>query len=131
MPRRSILKYRVVTTLQRRVLNPVTARLRGQSLLETTGRKSGLPRRTPIGGRRVGREFWFVSEHGRKPQYVRNILAKPEVRVRIGGQWHHGVAHLVPEDDAVARLRNLPRFTSATVRTVGTDLLPIRVDLTD
>ncbi|QWF85940.1 nitroreductase/quinone reductase family protein [Amycolatopsis sp. CA-230715] len=131
MPRPSDLKFRAVTALQRWVANPVTTRLRGQCLLETTGRKSGRPRRTPIGGRRTGRDFWFVSEHGHRSQYVRNILAEPEVRVRIGGRWQHGVAHLVPEDDAAARLRKLPRLNSAAVRAVGTDLLSVRVELTD
>ena len=53
-----------------------------QTLLETTGRKSGEPRRTPLGGSRIGDEFWFVSEFGDKSQYVKNIKANPAVRVQ-------------------------------------------------
>ncbi|MGQ4420946.1 nitroreductase/quinone reductase family protein, partial [Streptomyces sp. SAS_269] len=30
--------------------------------------------------------------------------ADPRVRVRVAGRWHHGTAHLLPDDDAVARL---------------------------
>ncbi|WP_314172088.1 nitroreductase family deazaflavin-dependent oxidoreductase [Streptomyces winkii] len=123
------LKFRAVTAFQRRIGNPVTTRLPGQVLLETTGRKSGLPRRTPVGGRRTGDEFWLVSEYGEKSHYVRNIQADPRVRVRIKGRWHRGTAHLVPEDDARARLRTLPRFNSAAVRAFGTNLLTVRVDL--
>ncbi|MFG2886875.1 nitroreductase/quinone reductase family protein [Streptomyces sp. NPDC048297] len=122
-------KHRVVTRFQRHVANPLNRRLPFQVLLETTGRTSGLPRQTPVGGRRVGDSFWLVSEFGYKSQYVRNIQADPKVRVRIAGRWHHGTAHLLPEDDAVARLRTLPRFNSAAVRAFGIDLLTVRVDL--
>ncbi|MFF9507054.1 nitroreductase/quinone reductase family protein [Streptomyces sp. NPDC014724] len=125
------LKFRAVTAFQRHVANPLTRRLRSQTLLETTGRTSGLPRPTPVGGRRVGREFWLVSEYGEKSHYIRNIQADPRVRVRIKGRWHTGTAHLLPEDDARARLKKLPRYNSAAVRALGTDLLTVRVDLAD
>jgi len=49
--------------------------------------------------------------------------------VRINGQWRSGTAHLLPDDDPRKRLRSLPRLNSAGVRTMGTDLLTIRVDL--
>ncbi len=100
-----------------------------QQLLETVGRVSGQPRTTPIGGRRVGDQFWLVSEFGVRSQYVRNIQADNRVRVRLRGRWYDGTAELLPEDDAKARLRQLPRYNSAAVRVVGADLLTIRVDL--
>ncbi|WP_216591013.1 nitroreductase/quinone reductase family protein [Streptomyces brasiliscabiei] len=122
-------KQRVVTAFQRHVANPVLCRLPLQTVLETTGRTSGLPRRTPIGGRRVGDTFWLVSEYGEKSQYVRNIKANPSVRVRVRGRWHEGTARLLPDDDPVARLRTLPRMNSAAVRLLGSRLLTVRVDL--
>ncbi|MET8718421.1 nitroreductase/quinone reductase family protein [Streptomyces misionensis] len=131
MPVTTGRKQRLVTRLQRYVANPVNRRLPFQTLLETTGRVSGKPRRTPVGGRRVGGSFWLVSEYGYASQYVRNIQADPRVRVRVGGRWHRGVAHLLPDDDPRARLRSLPRFNSAAVRAFGTDLLTVRVDLAD
>ncbi|MGW0821991.1 nitroreductase family deazaflavin-dependent oxidoreductase [Streptomyces sp. NPDC002845] len=131
MSRDADRKHRAVTTFQRHVLNPVLRRLPLQTVLETTGRKSGLPRRTPVGGRRIGDSFWLVSEFGEKSQYVRNIQANPAVRVRIGGRWHTGTAHLLPDDDPRARLRSLPRMNSAAIRAVGTNLLTVRVDLAD
>ncbi|WP_406495548.1 nitroreductase family deazaflavin-dependent oxidoreductase [Streptomyces sp. NBC_00846] len=131
MSRSRELKFRAVTSFQRHVANPLTRRFPFQTLLETTGRASGLPRRTPVGGRRMGQAFWLVSEYGEKSQYVRNIRADPRVRVRIKGQWHSGTAHLLPEDDARARLKALPRGNSAAVRTLGTDLLTVRVDLAE
>ncbi|MFV0135270.1 nitroreductase/quinone reductase family protein [Streptomyces sp. HMX87] len=122
-------KYRAVTAFQRRIGNPVLRRLPVQTLLETTGRTSGLPRRTPVGGRRVGDSFWLVSEFGERSQYVRNIKADPRVRVRLRGRWYRGTARLLPDDDPVARLRLLPRLNSAGVRAMGAGLLTVRVDL--
>ncbi|MGW2764933.1 nitroreductase/quinone reductase family protein [Streptomyces sp. NPDC001275] len=129
MSRYADIKRRAVTTFQRRVANPVLRRLPLQTVLETTGRTSGLPRRTPVGGRRVGDSFWLVSEFGERSQYVRNMRANPEVRVRIRGRWYEGTAHPLPDDDPVARLRGLPRLNSTAVRALGTDLLTVRVDL--
>ncbi|BBC95383.1 MULTISPECIES: nitroreductase/quinone reductase family protein [Streptomyces] len=130
MTGRADRKHHIVTSFQRR-LNPLIRRLPLQTVLETTGRVSGVPRRTPVGGRRVGGAFWLVSEFGHRSQYVRNIEADPRVRVRIAGRWHHGTAHLLPDDDPRARLRGLPRLNSTAVRALGTDLLTIRVDLAD
>ncbi|WP_367322444.1 nitroreductase/quinone reductase family protein [Streptomyces sp. HUAS ZL42] len=129
MSRLADLRFRAATTFQRRVGNPVLRRIPLQTVLETTGRVSGVPRRTPVGGRRVGDSFWLVSEFGERSQYVRNIKADPRVRVRIRGRWHTGTAHLLRDDDPIARLRSLPRFNSAAVRVLGTGLLTVRVDL--
>ena len=125
------LRDRVSTAFQKRVANPLMRRLPIQTLLETTGRTSGKPRRTPLGGAKVGNHFWFVSEFGEKSQYVKNIKADPTVRVRLRGRWYSGVAHLLPDDDPRERLKSLPQFNSMGVRTFGTNLLSIRVDLTD
>lgn len=123
------VKHRTVTTLQRHVINPLTRRMPFQTLLETTGRTSGLPRRTPVGGQLVGDTFWLVSEFGERSQYVKNIRANPNVRVRVHGHWHTGTAHPLPDDDPRERLRGLPRGNSAAVRAMGAELLTVRVDL--
>lgn len=122
------VRDRITTAFQKNVANPLMRLMPFQTLLETTGRKSGEPRRTPLDGSRVGDQFWFVSEFGDKSQYVKNIQADPQVRVRLKGKWHSGTAHLVPEDDPQERLRSLPKFNSFGVRTFGTNLLTIRVD---
>ena len=129
MPSFSQIKFRAITALQRAVINPMARRSPKQILLETTGRSSGEPRQTPIGGALRGEAFWFVSEHGRKSQYVRNILANPAVRIRLDGEWRTGTAVLLDEDDPVARLATLPKGNSSAVRALGTELLTIRVDL--
>lgn len=128
MPDLQQLKRSVVHTAQRLVVNPI-GRRSPMTMLETTGRKSGQPRRTAIGGRLVGDEFWLVSEHGEHSHYVLNIKANPAVRLRVGGRWRTGTAHLLPDDDVNARLKELPGVNSALVRLMGSDLLTIRVDL--
>ena len=80
----------ITNFFQKRVANPLTRRNPLQTLLETTGRKSGEPRRTPLGGSRVGDQFWFVSEFGEKSQYVKNINANPNVRVRLAADGTTG-----------------------------------------
>jgi deazaflavin-dependent oxidoreductase (nitroreductase family) len=122
-------KRRWVDAFHRTVANPITRRLPGQTLMETTGRKSGEPRWTPIGGRLVGDQFWLVANHGETANYVRNIKADNRVRLRLRGRWRTGRAQLVVDDDPHVRLAQLPRFNSAVVRRLGTDLLTIRVDL--
>ena len=122
------VRDRITTVFQKNVANPLMRLMPFQTLLETTGRKSGEPRRTPLDGSRIGNQFWFVSEFGDKSQYVKNIQADPKVRVRLKGKWHSGTAHLVPDDDPHERLRSLPKFNSFGVRTFGTNLLTIRVD---
>jgi deazaflavin-dependent oxidoreductase (nitroreductase family) len=134
-------KYRLVTFVQKRIANPVVRAaldrgvpLPGYALLETIGHKSGQPRRTPVGDGLDGDTFWIVSEHGPRSAYVRNIEANPRVRVRVRGRWRSGAAHVMPEDDPRERQRILGRRLSArlnamAVRSLGTDLLTVRIDL--
>jgi deazaflavin-dependent oxidoreductase (nitroreductase family) len=122
------LKYRVVSTMQKHIVNRVARHL-PITMLETIGRQSGVPRRTPVGGRIIDNAFWMVSEHGNRAQYVKNIQANPSVRLRIRGRWRSGTAHLLPDDDPIERLKQLPGGNSALVRLMGSDLLTVRVDL--
>jgi deazaflavin-dependent oxidoreductase (nitroreductase family) len=130
-------KRRLVTALQVRVINPPVRALAarglapGIALLETTGRKSGEPRRTPVsnGLDRATNTFWIVAEMGRKAAYVRNIEAQPRVRIRVRGRWRGGTAHVLDDEDPRARLRSLSRLNARGVRAMGSDLTVVRVDL--
>ena len=135
-------KYQVVHFTQRRLMNPVVRgalvrgwRIPGYALLETTGRTSSLPRRTPVGDGLEGDTFWIVAEHGRRADYVRNLEADPKVRVLVRGRWRSGTAVSLPDDDPRARQRVLGRhrlgrrINDLAVRSFGTDLLTVRIDL--
>jgi deazaflavin-dependent oxidoreductase (nitroreductase family) len=140
------MKRRVVHGVQKYVFNPPLRTLLRAGvvppsvvLLETVGRRSGKPRRTPVGDGRVGDTLWIVAEHGRQAGYVRNIEANPRVRVRVRdgvrARWRTGTAHLMPADDPrtrqrwLARQRPSTRLNAPAVRAMGTDLLTVRVDL--
>jgi deazaflavin-dependent oxidoreductase (nitroreductase family) len=100
------------------------------AMLETTGRKSGLPRQTPVGNGLVDGTFWIVSSHGRQADYVRNIERNPAVRVKIGRRWRTGVATLLDDDDPEARSRTLPHKMDAAIgRLMQTQPLTVRIDL--
>jgi deazaflavin-dependent oxidoreductase (nitroreductase family) len=129
-------KYRVVTTVER--LNNRLTRLalrrgfapRAFALLETTGRRSGLPRQTPVANGLAGDTFWLIAAHGTQADYVRNLLADPRVRVKVHGRWRTGTAAVLADDDTAARSRTLPYAWDAAIgRFMASDPLTIRIDL--
>jgi deazaflavin-dependent oxidoreductase (nitroreductase family) len=130
------VKRRVARFVTNRIANPLVRPLAarglapGVALLETTGRRSGEPRRTPVGNGLRDGVFWVVTEHGWHSAYVKNIQADPRVRVRVRGRWRTGTAHILPDDDANARLRWLKRpVNDSALKAVGTQQLTIRIDL--
>ena len=142
MPSRPETKRKLASGTAKYVVNPVVRGLfrlglpaPGIAILETTGRKSGQPRRNPVTNGLDDGVFWIVAEHGRRASYVRNIEANPRVRVRTGRRWRTGAARPVPDDEPRERLRYIAsrhpiaRLSTATVRLMQTDLLTIRIDL--
>jgi deazaflavin-dependent oxidoreductase (nitroreductase family) len=131
------LKLQVSKFTTTKLVNPVVRRMlerglfpKSHALLETTGRKSGQPRRVPLGNGLRDDRFWIVTEHGRNADYVKNIEKDPRVRVKVGRQWYGGTAHILPDDDPRERMRMLGRRANdALVRLVGTEHLVIRIDL--
>jgi deazaflavin-dependent oxidoreductase (nitroreductase family) len=130
-------KRRFFRTITNRAVNPIVRPVlergafgRGWSLLETRGRVTGKPRVVPVGNGLRGDVFWIVTEHGYHADYVRNILADPRVRVRVGGRWRSGRAEVLADDDPYARLRALRRpLNDAMLLAVGTEQLVVRIDL--
>lgn len=140
------LKRAYVKAFQRWLMNPLVRALLavginplGLVVLETTGRRSGRPRRTPVGNGRDGDLLWVIAEHGLRAGYVQNIAADARVRVRLRIGWRYrwlsGVAQVLPDDDVLARQRRivgwhpLRALNALTVRTLGTDLVTVRIDL--
>ncbi len=91
---------------------------------------AGLPRRVPVGNGLRGNHFWIVTEHGYGADYVKNLERDARMRVSLGRTWHRGTAHILPDDDALERLRWLRRpVNDALLLLIGTQQLTIRVDL--
>jgi deazaflavin-dependent oxidoreductase (nitroreductase family) len=137
---RSVLGF-----LQQSVVNPVVQLawdlglpIPGDALLETTGRRTGLRRRTPVCDGLEGDTFWVIAQRGHDADWVRNIKANPRVRVKVSGAhavWRSGTARILDYDDPRERQRILSqasfpvRLCMSTSKALNTSPLTIRVDL--
>ena len=70
----------VLSRVQQSVVNPVVRLawdlrlpIPGDALLETTGRRTGLRRRTPVCDGLEGDTFWLIAQSGRDGDWVQNI----------------------------------------------------------
>lgn len=135
----------ILSRMQQAVINPVVRLawdlrlpIPGDALLATTGRRTGLPRRTPVCDGLDGQTFWLIAQRGHDADWVRNIEANPRVRVKLSGphaNWRAGTAHILDDDDPQERQRilsqgNFPRWLCmSTSQALHTNPLTIRVDL--
>src|SRR5436305_580099 len=111
-------------------MNPLARPLAGFApwwvWVETTGNKSGRRRHTPLAtGPVVDGAMLVIAVHGRHSGWVRNIEAKPVVRVRHRGHWRNATAstsELSPED-----VRRFNVYARSGPRLVGIDPLLIRL----
>jgi deazaflavin-dependent oxidoreductase (nitroreductase family) len=115
-----------------RLLNPAAQRLAGIApfwvVLETTGRRTGKSRRTPLArGPEQDGAAWLIAVHGRHSGWVKNVEARPEVRIRIRGRWRTARATVRPWDEALARRFN--RYARLGPATLGIDPALVRVEL--
>jgi deazaflavin-dependent oxidoreductase (nitroreductase family) len=136
---------RVLGQFQQSAINPVVRLawdlgipIPGDALLETTGRRTGLQRRTPVCDGLEGETFWLIAQRGRAADWVRNIEANPRVRIKVSGLrtgWRAGTAHILDGDDPRERHRLLSRANLArrlclcTTKAVNTSPLTVRIDL--
>lgn len=111
----------------------------GDALLETTRRRGGKPRLTPVCEGLEGDAFWLLSQHGRDAEWVRDIEADARVRIkprsRRPAAWRSGTAHVLDGDDPRERQRMLSRgnpwrrLCLSTSAALATDPLTVRIDL--
>jgi deazaflavin-dependent oxidoreductase (nitroreductase family) len=73
--------------------------------LQTTGRTSGRPRTIEIWFGTDGERIYLLAGGRHRAHWVRNLVADPSVRVRIGGQTLAGTARVIEgeERDELAR----------------------------
>ena len=75
--------------------------------LTTTGRKNGLPREIEIWFGINGNTLYLLSGGGDQSQWVKNLLANPNVTVRIAKHTFNGVARIVSEEKQETMARHL------------------------
>ncbi|HVP20429.1 MAG TPA: nitroreductase/quinone reductase family protein [Anaerolineaceae bacterium] len=98
-------------------------------LLTTVGRKSGLPRVTPLQFEEVDGDYYIASARGREADWFKNIQANPNVHVQIREREFDAVAEPVIDPIQIAdfielRLKRHP----VMIRLIMTlfDGLPLR-----
>ena len=75
--------------------------------LTTTGRKSGLPREIEIWFGINGNSLYLLSGGGNQSQWVKNLLANPNVTVRIAKHNFNGLARIVSEEKEETTARHI------------------------
>ena len=100
-------------------------------LLTTTGRKSGLPRVTPLQYEQVDGDYYIASARGKEADWFKNILANPQVHVQIREREFDALAEPVTDPARIAdfielRLRRHPVMIRLIMHLF--DGLPLRFD---
>lgn len=113
-------------------LGPIVGRI--YLILTTTGRKTGLLRETPLQYEEADGVIYVGSARGTEADWVRNILANPNVSVRLKAGQFEGVAEVITDPGRIAdflqlRLERRPRMMGAMLRAEGLPPNPTRADL--
>jgi deazaflavin-dependent oxidoreductase (nitroreductase family) len=103
-------------------------------LLTTTGRKSGLPRVTPLQFEEVDDDYYIASARGRKADWFKNIQAHPNIHVQIREREFDAVAEPVIDPIRIAdfielRLKRHPVMIRLIMTLI--DGLPLRFTRAD
>jgi len=99
-----------------KAVNPFTRPFAGYApwwvLVETTGRRTGKPRRTPLAGAPFDESTLSVlSVYGDTSAFAKNIRANPVVRIQRRGRWLGGTAELLdPTPETIAQLGRYARW---------------------
>jgi len=103
-------------------------------LLTTTGRKSGLPRVTPLQYEEVDGLYLVASARGPQADWFKNVLANPRVQVQLRDQAFAALAEPVTDPARIAdflalRLRRHPIMVRLIMHLA--DGLPLRFSAAD
>ncbi len=103
-------------------------------LLTTTGRKTGLARVTPLQYELIDGVYHVGAVFGLHADWVCNILANPQVDVRVKNKRFKGKAEVVSDPEHVAdfiqyRLEKHPRLIGVIMKLDGFKSKPSREEL--
>ena len=93
-------------------------------VLTTTGRKSGLPRQTPLQFELIDGVYYVGSARGVQADWYRNLVANPKVQVQVQGRRFNAAAEPVTDPQEIAdfleiRLRRHPKMIGMMMRAEG------------
>lgn len=103
-------------------------------LLTTQGRKSGLPRITPLQYEKIDEDYYLGSARGIKADWVRNILAHPKVELQVKRTRINGTAEVTADPLRIAdfleyRLKKHPAMVGRILEMDGLSRHPSREEL--
>ncbi len=103
-------------------------------LLTTIGRKTGLPRITPLQYEEIDGCYYLGSAMGVDSDWYKNIEENSKVAVRVGRKTFQGIAETSTDVALVAdfleyRLARNPRMIGAILRTQGMPAKPTRAQI--
>ena len=103
-------------------------------LLTTIGRRSGLPRVTPLLYDEIDGTVYVGSARGTKSDWYQNLRANPNVEVEVGSHRFRGCVNLISDPLQVAdfleeRMKRHPLITAAVMRAEGIGSKPSREQL--
>lgn len=103
-------------------------------LLTTKGRKSGLPRTTPLQYEQIGSAYYVGSMRGASADWYQNLVSDPCVTLQIGRELIEAVAEPIEDPEEVDafiryRLEKNPRMIGAILRMDGLPPRPAEDEL--
>lgn len=103
-------------------------------ILTTTGRKSGLPRQTPLQYEEIDGLIYVASARGTEADWYRNLQKEPQVILQFGNKQMEGCAEPITNPGRIAdflqyRLDHHPRMIGAIMRLEGLPRRYTRADL--
>ena len=136
-PRSARLMFRLMNKLNPRIVQNYQKGIgpaRVVLLLTTTGRKSGLPRVTPLQYEQLAGDYCIGSARGAQADWYCNIQANPQVEVQLRDRRFRGLAEPVSDPARVAdflelRMQRHPFFIGLLMRLEGLPWRFSRLDL--
>ena len=103
-------------------------------LLTTTGRRTGLPRTTPLQYEEHDGKFVVGSARGTQADWYKNVLRDPGVSVRVGNRKFEARAECTTDPARIAdllelRLERHPRLVGRILEADGLSMNPGREEL--
>ncbi len=113
-----------------KTINPLTRPLAGYApwwvVIESTGRRTGTARRTPLANAPLkGSVLSVLSVYGDSAAFVKNIRANPRVRVKRRGRWLDGSAEVV--DASPQAVADLGLYARHVLIRIGSDPKIVRI----
>ena len=96
--------------------------------LTTRGRKSGVPREIEIWFTHREEHFYVIAEYPTS-NWVQNLVACPEVQVRIAGNSFRARAQIIPESDLSRVIQKLSRDKYGWGDGLVVELMPEKQEL--